>query len=638
MAMGPSSPASTASSRRLTVKFPKDPLPDFLVYPPEYRVGDVENFAMSHHITWLSDEETRSVMSLSSDITSFKPSEKPAARQSIIGGSAFSGAVPLSAGGLQQPRTSVFTESLENLRDLDDKEEGQENDTPVYPEGMKFTLIIVALCFAVFVMALDNSIIATAIPKITDEFHSLNDVGWYGSAYMLTSSALQLLFGKFYTFWSLKWIFLACVVIFEAGSLICGIAPNSITLIIGRAVAGIGSAGIFAGALTILAFSCPLEKRPLYTGVVSGMWGISSVAGPVLGGIFTDQVSWRWCFYINLPVGAVTLVVIFFCFDEPQRKITPATWRQRFWQMDPLGTVVFMPAVICMLLALHWGGSEYPWDSGRIVALIMLSVFLLIVFLQIQHRMQDDATVPPRIFRKRSVWSSALFEFFVGACFLEAVYFLPMWFQAVKGASAIMSGVMNLPMLLVVVVCSVVSGALVTRWGYYTPFIYACAVLMPIGYGLLSTLAPRSPAVAWIGFQVIAGMGVGLGMQQPLIAVQAVLDLADVPTGTAMIIFFQALGGALFVSAGQTVFTNKLAEGVRRYAPDLDAAFVEATGATNLRHVFSGPQLSNVIRAFNFALSNCFYVAAAAAAASAVGAAVVEWKSVKGKNIEAAMA
>jgi len=151
----------------------------------------------------------------------------------------------------------------------------------------------------------DNSIIATAIPRITDEFHSLNDVGWYGSAYMLTGSSFQLFFGKFYTFWSIKWVFLSVIGLFEGGSLICALAPNSMTLIIGRAVAGVGSAGIFAGALTILAYTVPLEKRPLYSGLIGSMWGISSVAGPLLGGVFTDRLSWRWCFYINLPVGVV---------------------------------------------------------------------------------------------------------------------------------------------------------------------------------------------------------------------------------------------------------------------------------------------------------------------------------------------
>jgi MFS family permease len=151
-------------------------------------------------------------------------------------------------------------------------------------------------------MALDNSIIATAIPRITDQFHSLGDVGWYGSAYLLTTAALQLLFGKFYSYFSIKWTYLVAISIFELGSLICGVANSSLTLIIGRAVAGLGSAGIFSGALIILAHSVPLEKRPAYSGFIGSMYGIASVSGPLLGGVFTDKATWRWCFYINLPI------------------------------------------------------------------------------------------------------------------------------------------------------------------------------------------------------------------------------------------------------------------------------------------------------------------------------------------------
>jgi MFS family permease len=148
-------------------------------------------------------------------------------------------------------------------------------------------------------MAVDNSIIATAIPEITNEFKSLPDVGWYGSAYLLTTAALQLLFGRFYTFFSIKLIYLIAIFIFELGSLICAVAQNSVTLIVGRAVAGVGSAAVFSGALIILAYSVPLEKRPIYSGMIGSMYGIASVSGPLLGGVFTDKVSWRWCFYIK---------------------------------------------------------------------------------------------------------------------------------------------------------------------------------------------------------------------------------------------------------------------------------------------------------------------------------------------------
>ncbi|CAK7226502.1 hypothetical protein SCUCBS95973_006221 [Sporothrix curviconia] len=539
------------------------------------------------------------------------------------------------------------------------REDGSE-----YPTGTRLALIILALCLAVFLMALDNSIIATAIPKITDQFHSLGDVGWYGSAYLLTTAALQLLFGKFYTYFSIKWIFLGAIFVFEVGSLICGVAQNSVTLIIGRAVAGLGSSGIFSGALIILAYSVTLDKRPMYSGMIGSMYGIASVAGPLLGGVFTDKVTWRWCFFINLPIGAVTLLVIGFFFEDPQRKNgspsaahvasanaaendggavdaepeAPKTFWEKIRPFDPIGSAIFMPAIICLLLALQWGGTTYAWKSGRIIALFVIFGVLILIFIYAQYRQQDDATVPPRIIKKRSVWAAGWYSFAMGAAFLASVYYLPIWFQAVKGASAVSSGLMNLPMLISLVVMSVVAGGVVTAVGYYTPFMIAGSVLAPIGYGLITTFAPGEPHSKWIGFQVIAGAGVGMGMQQPLMAVQTVLDIKDVPTGTSVIVFLQTLGGALFVSICQNIFTNKLTENVHRLVPGLDPETVLAAGATGYQKVVSAADLSGVTLAYSEALTQTFVVSTALAAMTIIGSAAIEWKSVKGKNIEVGMA
>ena len=169
------------------------------------------------------------------------------------------------------------------------------------PSTSKLLIINLASCLAVLCVALDNTIIATAIPRITDQFHALDDVGWYGSSYLLTTCAFQLLFGKFYSQFNVKWVFLSALALFEVGSLICGAAPNSTALIVGRAIAGLGSAGIFSGAQIICAYTVPLEKRAIYTGLIGGTYGISSVIGPLLGGAFTTHATWRWCFYINLP-------------------------------------------------------------------------------------------------------------------------------------------------------------------------------------------------------------------------------------------------------------------------------------------------------------------------------------------------
>jgi hypothetical protein len=455
-------------------------------------------------------------------------------------------------------------------------------------------------------------------------------------AYLLTTAALQLLFGKFYTFFSIKWVFLIAIALFEIGSLICGVANNSVTLIIGRAVSGLGSAGIFSGALIILAYSVPLNRRPAFTGMIGSMYGIASVAGPLLGGVFTDKVTWRWCFYINLPIGAITIFVIALFFPDPQRKtVKDEPWSVRIWQFDPIGTSLFMPAIICLLLALQWGGTTYAWSNGRIIALFVLFGVLISAFLFVQYKQQDHATVPPRIIKKRTVWASAVFAFATGAAFLASVYYLPIWFQAVKGASAVSSGLMNLPMLISVVVMSLVAGAAVTVWGYYTPFMIAGTVAMSIGFGLISTFKPDTGSPTWIGFQVLAGAGVGLGMQQPLMAVQTVLDMKDVPTGTSVIVFMQTLGGALFVSIAQNVFTNKLVAYILEYVPGLDPMVVFHTGATSIQTSIPAAMLPGVTLAYSNALTKTFLVSASLAAVTIVGSSFVEWKSVKGKNIEA---
>lgn len=545
---------------------------------------------------------------------------------------------PAPAGDLVHTLSRVATAASE-LRRQETRQDGSE-----YPSGAKLALITVALCLAVFLMALDNSIIATAIPKITDEFHSLDAVGWYGSAYLLTTAALQLLFGKFYSYMNIKWVFLSAIGLFELGSLICGVAPNSTALIIGRAIAGAGSAGILSGALIILAFTVPLRQRPAYSGGITSMYGIASVAGPLLGGAFTDKATWRWCFYINLPIGAITVVVVAFFFQPPKGASAPGataankTRREILNEFDPLGTIVFMPAIVCLLLALQWGGTTYAWDNGRIIALFVVFAVLIAAFLFIQWRQQENATVPPRVMKMRSVWSGALFAAATGAAFFSGIYFLPLWFQAVKGSSAVNSGIMNLPMLISVVLFSLVAGITVSILGYYTPFMLLSTVLMSIGYGLISTFQPDTGAGVWIGYQILAGAGVGFGMQQPLMAVQAVLSDKDLPTGTAVVVFTQTLGGSLFVSVSQNVFSNKLVEYVGEYVPGLDPATVLAAGATSIQKIIPSEYLDGVTLAYNDALMQTFLVSAALAAVSIVGSAFMEWRSVKGKKIDMAVA
>ncbi|KAK8016709.1 major facilitator superfamily transporter [Apiospora rasikravindrae] len=488
-----------------------------------------------------------------------------------------------------------------------------------YPSGIKLGLIILALCLSVFLIALDNAIIATAIPKISDEFNSLPDVGWYGSAYLLTTASLQLLFGKFYTYMKIKIVYLAAICLFELGSLICGVAQNSVTLILGRAIAGLGAAGIMSGALLILAHSIPLEKRPMYAGMIGSMYGIASVAGP-------------WCFFINLPIGAITVAVITFFFETSKENTTNTkndTLVQYIMRFDPIGNLLFMPAVICLLLALQWGGTLYPWHDGRIIALFVVFGVLLVLFCAAQLRLKENATIPPRIIGNRTVWASALYIFFLGSAFYLMVYYVPIWFQTVQGVSAIDSGIRNLPVLITVVIFSILAGAAVTAVGYYSPLMVAGTVLMSTGAGLFYTFTPDVKPAGWIGYQVLFGAGVGMGMQQPLMSIQNVLPLKDIATGTSIITFLQTLGGAIFVGVAQSVFTNQLVQSIAANVPGLNPRIVLATGATSLRNSLNPEDYAGLREAYNTALLKAFLVATGLSVASIFGSATIPWKSVK---------
>jgi MFS family permease len=481
----------------------------------------------------------------------------------------------------------------------------------------------------------DRTIIATAIPRITDDFDALGDIAWYGSAYLLTSCSFQLLYGRIYTFYKPKWVFLAAIIIFEIGSAVCGAAPTSTAFIIGRALAGLGACGIFSGCIVIITDAVSLQKRPLMTGLMGSLFGIASVVAPVMGGAFTDKVSWRWCFYINLPIGAVSILVVLFILKaSPPPNPSPAhNTKERLNQLDPFGTATFLPGMVCLVLALTWGGTTYPWSNGRIIALFILSGVLLVAFVLIQIWKQETASVPPRLVKKRTVSAGFFFSFCVGSSMMIFVYYLPIWFQAIKGASAVKSGIMNIPLVLSLVVGSIFAGFMVSRLGYFTPFMLAGSVTMSIGAGLLSTFTATTGHSEWIGYQVLFGIGIGLGMQQSSVAVQTILERKDVPTGVALMMLAQSLGGAVFLAVAQTIFGNSLSSHLRANISGPNGAEVAAAvinaGATGFRKVVPSEDLPFILTAYNKALINVFYAGVGLACASILGGLATEWESVR---------
>ncbi|TIC99598.1 Efflux pump roqT [Colletotrichum higginsianum] len=496
-----------------------------------------------------------------------------------------------------------------------------------YPSGLKLFLIMLSILVSMFLVALDRLIIATAVPQITDDFHSVTDIGWYGSAYLLTTCAFQLLFGKLYAFFPIKTVFLASIGLFELGSAVCGAAPSSVAFIVGRALAGIGGGGIFAGTIVVMIHSVPLHRRPKYQGAFGAVFGIASVVGPLLGGAFTSKATWRWCFYINLPLGGVALLVIVLVLRPPDQDLGDASLWEKLRQLDFAGTTVLVPGVVCLLLALQWGGVEYAWNNPRMIALLVLAAVLLVSFIAVQILLPETATVPPRIMRNRSIAFASWAAFFNGGHMMIFAYFLPIYFQAIQGVSAVDSGIRTLPLVLSMTVFAIVSGGVITRLGYYTPVMLLGTCILAVGAGLLTTLQVHTGAAKWAGYQVIYGIGMGMSFQAPNLAAQTVLKIKDVPVGTSIMFFSQTLGGAIFISVGQNVLNNELVKRIRGI-PGLDGIDLKGSGATTLTKLPAEVR-DPVLETYNDALQVVFVVGLVLACSVLIGAGGMEWKSVK---------
>jgi MFS family permease len=389
--------------------------------------------------------------------------------------------------------------------------------------------------------------------------------------------------------------------------------------------AGLGSAGIFNGVLLIMMANVPLRKRPVFMGLFGGVFAVANACGPLLGGVFTTKVSWRWCFYINLPIGALVVSVLLITIDASGRANTDSL-RQQLNKFDRLGTLVFIPGIVCLLLALQWGGNTYSWGNARIIILLTLGSILLILFIVIQFQAGENATVPIRIIKQRSIAAGVWFSFFNPGAMFILMYYLPIWFQAVKGLDAINSGVHTIPLVLALVVANLIAGIFTRITGYYAPMLILSSIVSSIGTGFVTTLKVDSGLPAWLGWQVLFGVGIGLGMQQSNLAAQTCLSREDVPTGMALMFFSQGLGGVVFITIAQVVFSHSLVVRLSYLdIPLLTPDIILHAGATELRRLVPEEYIPEVLDAYNIAIMATFVVATAAACFTSFAAAGMEF-------------
>jgi hypothetical protein len=401
---------------------------------------------------------------------------------------------------------------------------------------------------------------------------------------------------------------------------------------VGRAIAGLGGAGIASGAYTIIAFAVHPQRRAAFTGLMGSAYGIASVIGPLLGGVFAEKVSWRWCFYINLPIGGMSGFVIFLFFRTPSQAVpVKATLTEKILQMDLPGAFVIMAAIVCYILALQWGGQTKPWNSSDVIGLLVGFVLITMLFIAIEWYQGDRAMIVGRILKDRTISVAVLFIFFLGGAFFLLLYWLPIYFQVVSGVTASQSGIRNLPLILGTTIATILSGILISAYGHFVPFMIIGSIMATIGCGLLYTLNTTSSSNHWIGYQALAGLGVGLAIQVPIIAGQATVSSDDLSSVTAMILFCQTIGGAFLTSAGQVAVANTLTRRLSATAPNVDPNAVVIAGVSQIRQTFSPQDMPGIILAYMDGLKVAYTIAISCAGIAVLISTASKWTNLKGK-------
>ncbi|MDL5204710.1 MFS transporter [Streptomyces sp. ALI-76-A] len=408
-------------------------------------------------------------------------------------------------------------------------------------------LVFFALMLALLLAALEQMIVATALPKIVGELHGLDRMSWAITAYLLTATIGLPVYGKLGDLYGRKGVFQFAIVVFVVGSALAGRARTMDQLIAFRAVQGIGAGGLLTGVQAIVADIVPPRQRGRLLGLTGAAFGLASVAGPPLGGYFTDQLSWRWCFYVNVPFGLVTLAVVAVALKLPK-----PTAKARF---DVLGALLLTAASTCLVLLTSWGGTEYAWDSPVVLGLGAGAVAATVLFLAAE-RFAAEPLIPLRLFRDPVFDVTALVGLVIGVALFGAAGYLPTYLQMVEGASATGSGLLMLPMTGGIVGASVLSGQLITRTGRYKIHVVLGAALCVVGMGLLSRLDADTPRLHSSVWMAVLGAGIGMVMPALVLAVQNSVRPADLGAATSAGDYFRQIGG----SVGAALFGTLLAD------------------------------------------------------------------------------
>jgi EmrB/QacA subfamily drug resistance transporter len=470
-------------------------------------------------------------------------------------------------------------------------------------EHRRILVILFALMLGMFLAALDQTIVATALPTIAGDLRGLNHLSWVVTAYLIASTISLPLWGKFGDLYGRKNFFQLSIVIFLIGSMLSGLSHTMIELIACRAIQGVGAGGLMVGSQAIIGDVIPPRQRGRYMGYFGAVFGLSSILGPLAGGWFTQHVSWRWIFYINVPIGIVALIAIALVLHIPTHRVPH--------KIDWWGTTFLSSGVVALILLTTWGGTTYAWGSTMIMTLGIGGVALLVIFCLIELR-APEPIIPLVLFRNRTFSAASAVGFVIGFTMFGAIIYLPLYLQIVHGASPTKSGLELLPMVGGMLVTFVLSGQLVTRTGRYKIFPILGSAVLAVGLALLANLGPQT-AFGYVAlYMVIVGLGLGLVMQVLVVAVQNSVPYSQLGTATATATFFRTIGGAFGVAVLGAVFNTQLLAKMRAHASPAELKLISGGNITaNPAEISHLPlaQRIQVIDAFSHSLQTVFIVA-----------------------------